>query len=131
MRQFAEDIEKERGFYPLVGESGRARPAGDGAPLLTSEGTMRRNRRPERYADEGRLRTYRIVTYGNIEDEELAEFALRLMNTLHYSRQPSHVEFATTPEGFVEQKITTDMALPNLLGPNCLVEDVTLEIPDD
>lgn len=95
---------------------------------------MRRNRRPERYADEGRLRTYRIVPYkttGEPADGEPAEFALRLMNALHYSRQLSHVEFATTPDGFVEQKITTDMALTNLLGPDCLVEDVTPELPDD
>lgn len=89
---------------------------------------MRGNRKPERFADEGRIRTYRLVPDKTFA--EPAEFNVRLLGTLHYSRQASHVEFATTPEGYVEQKLTTDMALPDL-GADILVEDITADYGEE
>ena len=81
-----------------------------------------RNRKPERYADEGRVRTYRMISspahQGGPEDH------IRLMGVLHSSRQPSHMLFTTTEEGFVEQHLTTDMALP-FLGETVALEDIT------
>ena len=83
---------------------------------------MRRNRKPARYADEGHLRTYRIVSdasyMGSLEEE------VRLMGILHASRQTSHVKFVTTPRGLIEQHLTTDMSLP-YMGEKILIEDIT------
>ena len=59
-----------------------------------------------------------------------AEFDTRLMNMLHYSRQASHVLFTTTERGYVEQHITTDMAMPDL-GDQVLIEDITPEPIED
>ena len=81
-----------------------------------------RNRRPERYADEGRVRTYRVTS--SRTHQAMPEDHIRLMGILHSSRQPSHMLFTTTEEGFVEQHLTTDMALP-FMGETVSLEDIT------
>ena len=88
----------------------------------------RRNRKPDRYADEGRMRTYRIVSYrshgSSMEDDSSMEEGIRLMGSLHASKQPSHVLFRTTKEGLVEQNLTTDMP-PPYMGHTVIFEDIT------
>lgn len=88
---------------------------------------MFRNR-PERYADHGRIRTYLLIPDQNFKGGP--EFDTRLMSSLHYSRQPSHIKFVTTPRGYVEQQLTTDMSLPSL-GNDVMVEDITPEMEEE